>query len=60
MVSWKPSKKVSKEREDLLSGDSNGICSKVTVMNLFKWIREFIKVPASVPGCWVVQGGSHW
>lgn len=56
MVSWKPSKKVSKEREDLLSGDSSGICSKVTVMNLFKWIREFIKVP----GCWVVQGGSHW
>ena len=36
MVSWKPSKKVSKEREDLLSGDSSGICSKVTVMNLFK------------------------
>lgn len=59
MVSWKPSKKVSKEREDLLSGDSNGTCSKVAVMNLFKWIRELIKVPASVPGCWVVQGGSH-
>ena len=50
MVSWKPSKKVSKEREDLLSGDSSGICSKVTVINLFKWIREFIKVP----GCWLV------
>ena len=37
MVSWKPSKKVSKEREDLLSGDSSGICSKVTVMKEYEW-----------------------
>lgn len=23
-------------------------------------MREFIKVSASVPGYWVIEGGSHW